>query len=65
MEILRKGESGSIPFRTGRFFTVESKWFCSSREGIDHGPFSSKQEAEISLGVFLENIMDVETKLKA
>jgi len=65
MEILRKGESGTIPFRTGRFFTVESKWFFSSREGIDHGPFTSKEQAEISLGIFLDNVMSVETKLKA
>jgi len=65
VEILRKGESGVIPFRTGRFFNVETKWYFSSREGIDYGPFDSKQQAEVSLDVFMQNVINVETQLKA
>ncbi len=65
MEILRKGESGVIPFRSGRFFNVETKWYFASREGIDHGPFDSKQQAEVSLDVFIQSVINVETKLKA
>ncbi len=65
MEILRKGESGVIPFRTGRFFNVETKWYFSSREGIDYGPFDSKQQAEVSLDVFIQSVINVETQLKA
>ncbi len=65
MEILRKGESGVIPFRSGRFFNVETKWYFSSRDGIDHGPFDSKQQAEVSLDVFIQSVIHVERKLKA
>ena len=65
MEILRKGESGVIPFRTGRYFTVDSKWFFSTREGIDHGPYNTKYDAEINLEFFISNVMRVENSLKA
>jgi len=65
MDILRKGESGIIPFRSGRFFNVDNKWYFASREGIDHGPFDSKQQAEISLDVFIHSINNAHTYLKA
>ena len=63
MQTLRKGESGIIPFRTGRFFNIETNWYFSTREGIDHGPFESKQQAEMSLSDFLDNVSGVEKKL--
>lgn len=65
MDILRKGESGAIPFRSGRFFNVETKWYFASREGIDHGPFDSKQQAEVSLDIFIQSVISVEKKLQA
>ncbi len=65
MEILRKGESGVIPFRTGRFFTVETKWYFASREGIDYGPFDSKQQAEVSLDVFIQSVINIDKQLNA
>jgi len=65
MDILRKGESGAIPFRSGRFFNVETKWYFASREGIDHGPFDSKQQAEVSLDIFIQSVSSVEKKLQA
>jgi len=52
----RKGESGSFPFRSGRFFSVEGKWFFTTREGVDHGPFGSKEEAEAELSLFLRGV---------
>ena len=60
MQILRRGESGVIPFRSGRFFNVETKWYFTSREDIDHGPFDSKYDAEISLSIFIQNITHVD-----
>ncbi len=54
----RKGETGGIPFRTGRFFSVSGQWFFASREGVDHGPYLSRPEAEKALSNFLN---DVET----
>jgi hypothetical protein len=52
----RKGESGHVPFRSGRFFRVGEKWFFATREGIDHGPYESKEEAEAELTLFLRGI---------
>ncbi len=65
MEILRKGESGGIPFRTGRFFTVDSKWFFTAREGINYGPYNSKYDAEVNLEFFINNVFCVEQSFKA
>lgn len=65
MEMLRKGESGVIPFRSGRFFNVENKWYFTSREGIDHGPFHSKYEAEVSLDVFIQNTIRTDKQMNA
>ena len=45
----REGELGAVPFRSGRFFYIDSKWYFSCREGREVGPFSSKQAAEMAL----------------
>lgn len=59
MDMIRKGESGMIPFRSGRFFNIDTKWYYSSREGFDHGPFDTKSDAEVSLDVFIQNIQRI------
>jgi hypothetical protein len=56
----RSGEAGSIPFRSGRFFVVENKWYFSCREGIDKGPYSARAEAEIALKAFLSQCEQVD-----
>jgi len=48
----RKGESGPVPFRSGRIFSIGPEWYFAAREG-DHGPFFSKEEAEAALALFL------------
>ena len=63
--MLRRGESGVIPFRSGLFFNVETKWYFTSREGIDHGPFDSKYDAEVSLNVFIQNAVHVDKQMNA
>ena len=55
----RNGEGGAIPFRTGRFFVVENKWYYACREGMDKGPYSSRNEAELSLKAFLAQCDEV------
>jgi len=52
----RGGEQGEIPFRSNRFFSVGSKWYFSTREGFDSGPYSNKERAEHSLQRFLNII---------
>ncbi|GGE74215.1 hypothetical protein GCM10011533_28340 [Streptosporangium jomthongense] len=50
---VRSGEEGRIPFRSSRFFCVGSKWYFTTREGFDSGPFASRERAEIGLKRFL------------
>lgn len=52
----RRGEHGRAPFRSGRFFSASGKWFFSTREGRDHGPYESKQQAEEELRMFLRGL---------
>ncbi len=55
----RSGEQGEIPFRSDRFFCVGHKWYFSTREGFDSGPYANKERAESSL----ERFLDVVSKL--
>ena len=43
----RKGESCRLPYRTGRFFVVDSEWYYTTRECMEHGPFPTREEAEL------------------
>lgn len=50
----RDGEQGGIPFRSDRFFSVGNKWYFSTREGFDSGPYANRERAESSLSHFLQ-----------
>ena len=60
MEKRRQGESGAVPFRTGRFFNVGVNWYFATREAIDQGPFYSRKEAETALTKYIETCRSVE-----
>lgn len=60
MEKRRLGESGPIPFRTGRFFNVGVNWYFATREAIDQGPFRSRSEAESALTQYIEKCRTIE-----
>jgi hypothetical protein len=49
----RTGEQGPTPFRCSRYFCVGGKWYFTTREGFDSGPFASHERAEIGLKRFL------------
>lgn len=59
----RSGETGSVPFRSGRYFVVENKWYFACREGMDKGPYSSRNEAEMALKAFLSQCEQVSQAL--
>lgn len=59
MIVNREGENGALPFRTGRFFNVGTKWYFSTRESMDQGPYPDKKEAEYALNRYIENCMSV------
>ena len=49
-------ESGPIPFRCSRFFCVGNRWYFTTREGFDSGPYATRERAEIGLKRFLNVI---------
>lgn len=59
----RAGEVGQhIPFRTSRFFCVGNRWYFSTREGFDSGPYASRERAEAGLGRFLHVVSMIPSK---
>lgn len=53
----RSGEEGkTIPPRRGRFAEKEGYWYYSTREGVDIGPFDSREAAEAGVGEFIDFI---------
>lgn len=61
----REGEQGEIPFRSSRFFSVGNKWYFSTREGFDSGPYANKERAVHSLQSFLKIINKLPTPYSA
>lgn len=59
----RKQESGPIPYRTGRFFVVDSQWYFSTREKLDLGPFPTKEKAEQESQIYIQVCLQVEGRL--
>ena len=35
----RQGETGAVPNRSDRFYSLENLWFFATREGAAIGPF--------------------------
>jgi len=52
----RVDEQGNVPFRSNRFFCVGNRWYFSTREGFDSGPYANKTRAQNSLERFLSII---------
>lgn len=57
MEKHRAGETGSIPFRTGRVFNVGMQWYFATREGTDQGPFNGRDNAETEMLLYVRDKM--------
>ena len=55
----RHGESGAVPFRSGRYFVVANQWYFSTREGFNKGPYSTKGTAENALDTFIDRCKKV------
>jgi len=55
----REGETGPIPFRSGRFFNIGNEWYFACREGMDRGPFSTRQMAEQALAEHIEHCLNI------
>ena len=49
----RKGETGAVPFRSGRFFNIDNDWYFACREGQNNGPFLNREDAATALKSYL------------
>lgn len=49
----RLGEDSAVPFRSSRFFCVGTRWYFTTREGFDSGPYATRDRANIGLKRFL------------
>ena len=63
---VRAGEQEQTRFRSERYYRVSGKYFFSTREGVEIGPFDSKVEMEEGLKHFIEmqDIMSNKSKPK-
>ncbi|MFL0804156.1 MAG: DUF6316 family protein [Agarilytica sp.] len=52
----RAGETEQTRFRSDRLYAVENKYFFSTREGSEIGPFDSHEGAEQALERYLKYI---------
>lgn len=57
----RAGEAPEVRFRSDRFFTVDGLWYFATREGIDVGPFDSRQMAETEAARLIELLAQCST----
>ena len=63
----RHGERGGVPFRSGRIFNADGKWFFFVRGGGHKGPFELREQAEDALSLFVNNgfLADQKTVVRA
>ena len=55
--LLRKTDlKEKVWFRSDRCFSVDNKWYFSTREGLDVGPFGSKDKASRGVKRYIESI---------
>ena len=52
----RRGERGAIPFRSGRLFNIDTRWYFACREGLDQGPYHNRHEAEATLSRYIRGM---------
>ena len=59
----RKGENGDLPNRSDRLFTQHNYWYFRTREGMDIGPYDSKNDATNGINSFLDFLNTAEEKV--
>jgi hypothetical protein len=58
----RAGEQGSVPSRQGSYLQKDGYWYYTTREGVDIGPFDSRDDAEVGVIEFIDFIQASEPK---
>jgi len=60
----RHGELGAIPFRSGRYYSIDSEWWFAIRRGADKGPYVTKAAARQGLIEYLNDQFAYEKQLQ-
>lgn len=56
MDCRKDDEAEKTWFRSDRFFTEGTDWYFTTRENTVEGPFSSREEAENGLMMYLRDM---------
>jgi len=57
----RQGEKDATRFRSKRLYSADGKYYFSTREGFEVGPYGTQEEAEKGLERFIETILKTES----
>jgi hypothetical protein len=60
MSTNRRGESGPVPFRRGRFYSIDHQWYATTREGDELGPYASDEDAQMGVAAYLVDYLSDE-----
>jgi len=55
---VRIGEPDRTWYRSDRMMHVNDQWFFTTREMTQEGPFTSKNEAEMELNLYIRHVND-------
>jgi|GEM_PF-6679860 len=59
MGVSRQGENEGFRSRTARLHNVGDAWYFTTRGGVEHGPFRSRETAEEALREYVrEQVMN-------
>lgn len=61
--LIRDGEDGPVPLRSGRLYNENGQWYVSTREGRPIGPFATREQAEDALSDFIDFIQSASPEL--
>ncbi len=62
MSMNRFGERGETPNRADRVFQKDSYWYYRTREGVNIGPFDSRQDASNGVVEFIDFVSSANPK---
>ncbi len=51
----RAGEEDKTHFRTDRYYCIDGKWYFTTREKIEMGPFDTHKDAESELMLYMRH----------
>jgi len=63
--INRENEESGVYFRSDRYYKINGSYYFSTREGLEVGPYESKENAESGLDRFIQTILAGQNMTKA